>query len=144
MINLQILLRMALCTPTLLLLSCEQSERPGEVETFDGIADDDVINLVGTEPFWSMEIKQGLLLYTTPDNPDGKVATVTRFAGNNGLGISGELGSEALQIAVTPGECSDGMSDRTYPFTATVSLAEQQLNGCGYTSSTPFSGDPAP
>ena len=143
MINLQILLRMALCTPTLLLLSCEQSERPGEVETFDGIADDDVINLVGTEPFWSMEIKQGLLLYTTPVIP-GEPRYCRHFAGNNGLGISGELGSEALQIAVTPGECSDGMSDRTYPFTATVSLAEQQLNGCGYTSSTPFSGDPAP
>lgn len=125
------------------LASCSQEERPGEAETYDGIGDEEVISLSGTEPFWSMEIKQGTLLFTTPDNLDGEVATVARFSGNSGLGFSGELQGKALQIAITPGACSDGMSDRTYPFTATVTLGEQQLNGCGYTDVQPFEGPEA-
>lgn len=129
---------------TALLAACTEQESPGDVETFSGISEDAVITLTGTEPFWNMEIKQGLLLYTTPDNPDGDVASVTRFAGNNGLGISGELAGQELQIAITPGECSDGMSDRTYPFTATVTLSDKQLNGCGFTDSDPFTGDASP
>ncbi len=128
----------------LALVACSQEERPGEVETYDGISDDEVITLVGTEPFWGMEIKQGLLLYTTPDNMDGESATVSRFAGNNGLGLAGELMGEPLAVAITPGECSDAMSDRTYPFTATVTVGGEQLNGCGYTDQQPFEGDPSP
>ena len=40
--------------------------------------------------------------------------------------------------------CSDTMSDRIYPYTATLSLGETMLLGCGYTSDEPFSGDPSP
>lgn len=123
------------------LAACSQDERPGEVESFDAIADDAVITLLGTEPFWNMEIKQGVLLYTTPEDMDGESTTVSRFEGNNGLGMAGELNGEPLAIAITPGECSDAMSDRTYPYYATVTIGSEQLNGCGYTSDQPFEGD---
>ncbi|XUU60894.1 COG3650 family protein [Erythrobacter sp. HA6-11] len=132
------------CACTSLAACGSDQERPGEVESYDGIADDEVITLVGTEPFWSMEIKQGTLLYTTPENLEGEVATVSRFEGNNGLGMAGELLEQPLAIAITPGECSDAMSDRTYPFTATVTVGGEQLNGCGYTDQQPFTGDEAP
>ncbi len=135
---------LALCAGVMVLSACSQDERPGEVDTFDGIGADEVIMLTGTEPFWSMEIKQGLLLYTTPEDLDGEAATVSRFAGNNGLGFAGELSEQPLAVAVTSGECSDGMSDRTYPFTATVTVKGEQLNGCGYTDQSPFEGGEAP
>ncbi|WP_394729637.1 COG3650 family protein [Altererythrobacter sp. GH1-8] len=144
MIDRTIFALMTLCVTTVMLAACNQEERPGEVETFDAISDDEVITLLGTEPFWSMEIKQGVMLYTTPENPEGEAATVSRFAGNNGLGMIGELGGEALAIAITPGQCSDAMSDRTYPYYATVTIGSEQLNGCGYTDQQPFAGAAAP
>jgi uncharacterized membrane protein len=118
--------------------------KPGEVEVFDGIGKNEEITLVGTEPFWNMGIEGVTLTYTTPDNMAGTTATVTRFSGNGGLGFSGTLDGQELQIAVTPGDCSDGMSDRTYPFTATVTLGETMLTGCGYTSEHEFRGEENP
>lgn len=133
-----------LSVTSLMLVACNQEDRPGEVETFDAISDDEVITLLGTEPFWSMEIKQGVMLYTTPENLEGEAATVARFAGNNGLGMTGELNGAAIAIAITPGRCSDAMSDRTYPYYATVTMGSEQFNGCGYTDQQPFTGEASP
>ncbi len=115
-----------------------------DTEAYDGIGSEETINLMGTEPFWAIEIapagKGFDAVYSDPDNIDGKAFTVERFAGNNGLGFSGELDGGAVQIAITPGECSDGMSDRTYPFTATVSLGDRTLQGCAYTDAQKYEG----
>jgi uncharacterized membrane protein len=111
---------------------------------FDGIAPEEVITLTGTEPFWGIAIANDVATYTTPDNPAGMVFESSRFAGNNGLGFSGRLEGSDVTIAVTPGACSDGMSDRTYPFTATVAIGEDRLTGCGHTDRQPFTGPEAP
>ena len=47
---------------------------------------------------------------------------------------------QVLQILVTPGTCSDGMSDRGYPFTVTVRTAGKTLRGCGWTDRHPATG----
>ncbi|MBV7258034.1 COG3650 family protein [Erythrobacter crassostreae] len=111
---------------------------------FEGISPEATINMVGNEPFWGIEItSEGMgykAHYTTPENSDGTAIIVTRFAGNNGLGFSGELNDETMQVALTPGECSDTMSDAVYPYTATVTLGERTLFGCGYTSDEPVEG----
>lgn len=111
---------------------------------FDGIGPEEAIKLSGTEPFWAISIEQDVAAYTTPENLEGSVFEVARFAGNNGLGFTGKLDGADVTITVTPGECSDGMSDRTYPFTATVKLGEENLTGCGYTDVQGFTGDEAP
>ena len=112
---------------------------------FDAIAEDATINLVGNEPFWAIEIvPQGGAFeatYSHPDNIEGSAFAAARFAGNNGLGFSGEMEGEPVQIALTPGECSDTMSDRNYPYTATVAIGGRTLLGCGYTSDQPYSGE---
>jgi len=36
------------------------------------------------------------------------------------------------------------MSDRTFPFVATIALGGETLRGCGYTDSQPFTGPEAP
>ena len=100
--------------------------------------------MIGTEPFWNLKVDGGEGLWTTPDNQPGTQFPVTRFAGNNGLGFSGTLDGKAITATLTPGECSDGMSDRRFPFVATIALDGATLRGCGYTESQPFTGDAAP
>ena len=114
------------------------------VTAYDGIGAGETISLGGTEPFWGISIAGDgptyTLTYSTPDNIEGDSAEVTRFAGNGGLSFSGTLSGEAITAAITPGECTDGMSDRTYPFTATVQLGEDLLTGCGHTDKQPYTG----
>lgn len=133
-----------------LLANC--SQEPGEIsrdsEPFDGIAADETIWLSGTEPFWAFEIAPDgegyAATYSHPENIEGARFEVTRFAGNNGLGFSGDMEGEAVQIALTPDACSDGMSDRTYPFAATVAMGGDTLFGCAYSSNHHYSGESAP
>ncbi len=113
-------------------------------ETFSAIAPEEVVTLTGTEPFWGVTIEGGQANYANPDHPEGFDFAVTRFAGNNGLGFSGTLDGAAVTISLTPGQCSDGMSDRAYPYVATIALGEETLRGCGYTDRQPFTGDAAP
>ena len=102
------------------------------------------MTLTGTEPFWTLAIAASEGVWTTPDNQPGTRFAVKRFAGNNGLGFSGELDGKQLTATLTPGECSDGMSDRRFPFVATIALGGETFEGCGYTTSQPFTGDEAP
>lgn len=118
--------------------------KPGDVPVFDGIGESEVITALGNEPFWSARIEGGRLTYSTPDNIEGTAIAVTRFAGNGGLGISGTIDGAALQLALTPGACSDGMSDRTYPYGATLAIGDTTLSGCAYTDAQPFAGEEHP
>ena len=111
------------------------------VSAYDGIGPEEVISLGGTEPFWGATITGSELNYTTPENLDGTIASVERFAGNGGLSFSGTLDGKALNATVTPGACSDGMSDFTYPFTATVMLGDALLEGCAHTDKQPKTGE---
>ena len=127
------------------LASCSPSgEKPGDVPAFDGIAESEIITALGNEPFWNAKIDGDMLTYSTPENIDGTAITISRFAGNGGLGLSGTISGEALLLAITPGECSDTMSDRTYPFTATLTIGDDQRNGCAYTDQQPFTGKERP
>lgn len=119
-------------------------EKPGDVPAFDGIAESEIITALGNEPFWNAKIDGDTLVYSTPENIDGTTITISRFAGNGGLGLSGTFSGEALLLAITPGECSDAMSDRTYPFTATLTIGDDQRNGCAYTDQQPFTGEDMP
>ena len=133
-----------------LFASCSPSDGIDEAgAVYSGIDSTDVIKLTGTEPFWGAEIgsaKNGVSIarFTSPEEIDGSAFEARRFAGNNGLGFSGELDGKSIQIAITPGECSDGMSDRAYPFAATVALGDTTLLGCAYTDTQPFTGPDAP
>ena len=128
------------------LSSCAQADGISKSgETFDAIAPTANVRLVGTEPFWSLEIealpdKGHMAKYSDPENVTGTHFAVQRFAGNNGLGFSGDIEGKPVQATITPGECNDGMSDRVYPYTATVAMGETILFGCAYTSDEPVAG----
>ena len=84
----------------LLLVACQQNGSDGtaaptgadaavpdadSTEAYDGIGEDETVRFTGTEPFWGGEVGDGLLTYTTPENPDGDKIAVERFAGRGGL-----------------------------------------------------------
>ena len=120
----------------------EQGER--QASTFSAINAADTVSFTGTEPFWGGEVADGTILYRSPENVDGTRLAVTRFAGNSGVSFSGELQGSSVDLMVTRGECSDGMSDRIYPFTATLKLGAEVRMGCAWTDRRPFEGPQTP
>ncbi|MDG5746711.1 hypothetical protein P8Q88_00820 [Qipengyuania sp. XHP0207] len=121
-----------------LLVACQQEQTTRE-PAYDGIDPAETIRFTGTEPFWNGEIIEGMARYSTPDMPDGSSFPVERFAGLNGVGFSGELQGERFDLTITPGECSDAMSDRSYPFTATLLVGDETREGCAWTDRKPYS-----
>jgi uncharacterized membrane protein len=121
------------------------SEAPAEeVRPYDGLPEDETLRFTGTEPFWGGQVTGRTLRYETPENPSGETIEVERFAGRGGVSFSGRLAGQAFDMTVTPLSCSDGMSDRTYPFTVTLKIGDETRNGCGSTDKQPFEGPEHP
>jgi len=100
---------------------------------WSGVGPAETLHFAGTEPFWGGEAADGRLTWKTPENQAGTRIAVSRFAGRNGMGLSGTLAGEPFEMAVSEASCSDGMSDRAYPFTVTVRTEGKTLRGCGWT-----------
>jgi uncharacterized membrane protein len=111
---------------------------------FDKVAATEAVTMLGTEPFWNISVTGTSARYSNPDHPEGTAFPVERFAGNGGLSFTGSLAGAPVTATLTPGQCNDGMSDRSFPFVATIALGGETLKGCGYTDSQPFTGDEAP
>lgn len=94
------------------------------------------VRAVGTEPFWGVEITPDALVYTRLDQPDQR-------APNRGVTVQGTVATfttttnlnRPLNVSLIATECSDGMSDRTYPLTARVQIGDQTLTGCAASAS---------
>ena len=83
---------------------------------------------LGTEPGWTLEITPGLLNY------DGDYGDTKIVVANPGArpSFNGErYVTQRLTVDITHGECSDGMSDRRYRDTVTVTADGQTVKGCG-------------
>lgn len=114
---------------------------PGDAdshEPFHAIAESDTLHFVGTEPFWGGQAIGATLTYTTPAKPEGTKIAVRRFGGRNGLGLSATLDGKPFDMTVTPGTCSDGMSDRRFPYAVMLKIGEEVRQGCGWTDARPF------
>jgi uncharacterized membrane protein len=83
--------------------------------------------LVGTEPFWGLEIAGDRLVL---DRPAEKAVVAPRTAPVID-GASATWNSGPLKVRLTPADCSDGMSDRSYAYAATVVVGGITLAGCG-------------
>ncbi len=128
------------CASALLLAGCQgddAAEHAVKTRPFSDIAPSEAIYFVGTEPFWSGQIEGAQLRFTTPEHPEGTVISVSRFAGNHGLGFSGALAGQPFDLTITPGVCSDEMSDKVYPLTSTLRLGEDIREGCAWSDAHP-------
>ena len=89
------------------------------------------LRAIGTEPFWAVEMTPANLTYSGVDRPEQAFP-------NPGPDIQGTTAVYAVEIAggssmtvtLMTTECSDGMSDRLYPLTATVEVGDETFNGC--------------
>lgn len=87
----------------------------------------------GTEPFWSVTIDSRTIRYQPME---GRAVTVakprprTTFNGERYV-------TRNLTVDITHVRCSDGMSDRRYPDTVTVTVGRRTLKGCGGAAERP-------
>ena len=94
------------------------------------------VRALGTEPFWSVELTGTEMVYTTPEPPERRApqpspvvqGTTATFESETADGV-------ALRVTLVSTECSDGMSDRTYPLTAMVKVGDVELTGCAASAS---------
>ncbi len=86
---------------------------------------------IGTEPFWDLEIGRDLVFTDRGNN-----VSVTQPTPRPINGTAGEIyRTQRLEVNIVHSQCSDGMSDRTYPDTVQVHVDGRQYRGCGAQSS---------
>ena len=85
---------------------------------------------LGTEPFWSLEVLPGKLVYTSPEVQHG-VVVAARFSGEGKrLLFSGTMHGKPVMLSIEPGSCSDGMSDTVYAYKAAFIWGAQTEQAC--------------
>jgi heat shock protein HslJ len=83
---------------------------------------------LGTEPGWTLEITPSRLNY---DGDYGETKIVVPNPGARALANGEDYVTDRLKVEVRRGECSDGMSDRRYRDTVTVTADDKTVKGCG-------------
>jgi len=86
-----------------------------------------VYRALGTEPFWGLTIDERQMVFTAPDAQPIAQPTPRVI-----VGFAGEIyQTPRINVNIVHGQCSDGMSDRTYPDKVQVTVDGQRFNGCG-------------
>jgi len=86
---------------------------------------------VGTEPFWAVQIEGRCVTYSHPDNQKGTRMRTRYTASAKGGTWSGALDGRPFILRTrAQSGCSDGMSDRRYPFAADLTVGNGQRRGC--------------
>lgn len=84
----------------------------------------------GNEPFWSVEVDGTKLTWKTPEMPEGRQLVAKRSADAGGVSFTGKDGNKDFTLDITAGQCSDGMSDETFEFTARWDYDGETMTGC--------------
>lgn len=87
---------------------------------------------MGTEPFWSVVIRDGSILFLTPDNPDGEEWKFTPpvVSPDKWVYTTMDAQKRNVTITITKGTCSDGMSEMEFGYRSAIKLGTINLNGC--------------
>lgn len=91
-----------------------------------------LLRAVGTEPFWGARIEGRCVTYSHPEDQDGTRVWTRYTPGPNGGGSwSGSLGGRRFELTIHPESgCSDGMSDKRYPYAAALVVNGETRRGC--------------
>ena len=87
--------------------------------------------VIGTEPFWGIDVDGERLHFTTMEDQAGSVLEAAPDPMGNGRwrwAGEGEGGPFALEIA--PADCNDGMSDRRYAYAVNFRIGTKAYRGC--------------
>ena len=89
------------------------------------------IRALGTEPFWAFDIDSASLRFTTPDNQEGiHFPPVAQTVDADTMVWAGATERAAFVVRIWREQCSDGMSDRVYPYAARVRVDTTTYRGC--------------
>lgn len=106
-------------------------EAPAPAPVLGGVELAEPVRALGTEPFWSLELTGTELVYTAPETPGQRAPQPNPLVqGTTATWEAETADGTALSVTLIATECSDGMSDRTYPLTALVKVGELALTGC--------------
>ena len=82
---------------------------------------------LGTEPFWNLLIDEHDITFVQPDAQPIKQPTPKVI-----IGFAGEIyQTPRINVNIVHAQCSDGMSDRSYPDKVQVTVDGHPFNGCG-------------
>jgi uncharacterized membrane protein len=110
--------------------SSEEAPPPADAPLTVGPDYSGDFDALGTEPFWAVKVRAESVTLTRPDQPEVTTANPgVRADGEQGV-WDGTAGEQRLVLRLTPGECSDGMSDRRYGYAAEVWIDGETLRGC--------------
>lgn len=92
------------------------------------------LNARGTEPFWSVTVNKSGIVYSSPSDKKQTFPYVTPLsaAGRTPETVRVyrlQSGNHTLVIK-KQSACSDGMSDKEYPYSATFIMNNTVLDGC--------------
>jgi len=87
----------------------------------------------GNEPFWAVDVSPSGVKLERPDQP-GLVAEYQPLEKMDGGGrrFAATTDQGPLELVLTPGKCSDGMSDTVYGWNATLTLGGTEMKGCAF------------
>ncbi len=86
---------------------------------------------IGTEPFWALDIGEDGLRFTTPEDQTGiQWPAISPTSQGDTLHWAGRTERAAVDARIWKAPCSDGMSDRVWPYTAAVRVAGESHRGC--------------
>ncbi len=126
-------LGLAACSPSEELDRPDQPPVPSEqpAPVLGGVDLGQPVRALGTEPFWSVDLTGTGMIYTAAE-PPGQTAPQPDpvVQGTTATYEAETADGTALRVTLIATECSDGMSDRTYPLTAMVKVGDLDLNGC--------------
>ena len=89
------------------------------------------LRAIGTEPFWGLDIDSTGLRFTTPDDMTGiRWPPRAPLVSGDTWRWLGETGRATIAARIWPARCSDGMSDRVYPYAALVRVDGTDYRGC--------------
>ena len=98
------------------------------------------LRVIGTEPFWGIDVDGSRLHFTTMEDQAGRHLEAKALADGAGWRWSGSEARGDYVLDIQPGECSDGMSDRRYAYTASFNIEGTHYRGCA-DAPAKFSGE---
>lgn len=109
---------------------------PGPAPVLAGVDLTRPLRVGGNEPFWAIEMTGSEMIYAGADRPGQRAPQPPPvMQGTMAVWESTTTAGNPLKVTLTATDCSDGMSDRTYPLTAMVEIGGEPLLGCAATAS---------
>ena len=113
---------------------------PGPAPVLAGVDLTQPLRVGGNEPFWAVEMTGSEMIYSGVDRPEQRAPQgEPKVQGTMAVWESTTGAGNPLKVTLTATDCSDGMSDRTYPLTAMVEVGGELLMGCAATKSATMS-----